>query len=453
MAIVGGHESDRRHADPLYTDAVRSERASRNLHGARATDTTDLGLRDLQTLLADAVQRIRNATFAEFTVAWALRADGAPYVAAAAFVGADCPDAPDAASFALAAGLSGATDLSDRGIQPELRDLARSYQFHAAAPVASSNGAVLAILLLRAPDSKPVRNTRRASRESVVAPRLLTQLDSAARSLSGPLSAALAAGRLYALDDRVRHLDRLAALGQLTAEIAHEVRNPLVSMKTFVQLLPERNGDPEFLDQFCGVVGDEIARLERLLDTLIAFGSPELRSSETERSELGSPEPAEGPSPKDWQLTKPESPTARLTVAIESVARLLQHRANLCGVVLEITAPTDLPLILMAPDSLLQVVLNLAMNAIDASPRGETVRLEGRTAQDGVELLVTDAGPGIPDELRDRIFEPFFSPRPGHTGGLGLAISRCIVEDAGGAIDIENLPERGARFRVLLQGR
>jgi signal transduction histidine kinase len=389
----------------------------------------------LQTLLADAVQRIRNATFAEFAVAWALSPDGTPYIAAAAFAGTDCPAAPDAAAFALIAALDRATDLSDHNVDPELRDLARSYRFHAAVPVASSSGVVLAVLLLRAPDLEPVRTSRRQGNTSHVAPRLLAQLDYAARSLSGPLAAALAAGRLHALDDRVRHLDRLAALGQLTAEIAHEVRNPLVSMKTFLQLLPERNGDPEFLDQFCEIVGAELSRMERLLDTLI---------------DCGSPIPAEGRNVEAGQPTETGAANAQLSVAMDSVSRLLQHRANLCGVLLEVTVLTDLPRARIAPDRLRQVVLNLAMNAIDASARGETVRLEGRLALDCVELVVSDAGPGIPDELKDRIFEPFFSACPEHPGGLGLAISRRIVEEAGGEIDVANLPERGARFRVRL---
>jgi signal transduction histidine kinase len=389
----------------------------------------------LQTLLADAVQRLRNATFAEFVVAWALGPDATPYVAAAAFAGADCPAEPDSDAFALAAGLSGAADLGHRNVDPELRDLARSFQFHAAVPVTSSGGAVLAVLLLRAPDLEPVRDTRRQQKTPLVPPRLLAQLDRAARSLSGPLTAALAAGRLHMLDDRVRHLDRLAGLGQLTAEIAHEVRNPLVSMKTFLQLLPERTADPEFLNQFCDVVGDELARLERLLDTLI---------------DCGSPTPGEGQGSEAGDATEPAGESAQLGVAIESVSRLLEHRANLRGVLLETTALSDLPRVRIAPDRLRQVILNLSMNAIDASPRGETVTLEGRSARSGVELVVTDAGPGIPDELLDRIFEPFFSTRPEHPGGLGLAISRRIVEDAGGEINVETLPERGARFRIFL---
>ena len=436
MEVVGGHESDRQRAGPSYNEIAASELAPRELGASRAKDATDLVVRDLQTLLADAVQRVRNATFAEFVVAWALRADGTPYVAAAAFAGADCPDEPDVDAFALAARLSGATDLGDRHVEPELRDLARSYQFHAAAPVTSSNGAALAVLLLRAPDSEPVRSARRASRAPVVAPRLLAQLDRTARSLSGPLSAALASGRLHALDGPVQHLDRLAALGRLTAEIAHELRNPLVSMKTFFQLLPERKEDPEFMDQFCNVVGDELARLERLLDTLI---------------DCGSPEPAESPYIEGKPLTDTDVATAQLGVAMESVSRLLQHRASLSGVRLEINALDDLPHVRIAPDPLRQVVLNLAMNAIDASLSGETVRLAGRTADECVELVVTDAGPGSPDELLERIFEPFFSTRPDHPGGLGLAISRRIVEDAGGEIHVESLPERGAKFRVRLQ--
>jgi signal transduction histidine kinase len=360
-----------------------------------AERSTDFLLRDLQSLLSAVVLSLRETTDCESAFAWALREDGAPYVAAADFAG-DPPVAPDAGAFAALAALRGATDLNaDRG-PTALREIAARHRCSAAAPIAASGARATAVLL--------------TGERNEVRPRTLAALDAAAKRLAGPVGAALALGRLRRLDEEIRRLDRLAALGSLATEIVHEVRNPLVSVKTFLQLLPEYRDDPEFLTRFFDVVSDEFRRMERLLDLVIEHARPQ------------SPEPSRSSAP--------------VAAVLDFAMDLLRHRALKRGVVLETDASADLPPVAMSEDALRQVVLNLALNAIDATPDGRAVHLRGRAAGASIELIVSDEGPGVPAELRSTVFEPYTSTRRDRPGGLGLAITRRIVEEANGTIGV-----------------
>jgi len=249
-------------------------------------------------------------------------------------------------------------------------------------------------------------------------------LDSAARHLAGSLEVAVGLARIARLDEGVRRLDRLAALGNLVAEIVHEVRNPLVSVKTFVQLLPERQDDPEFRIRFSEVVESELRRIERLLDVVLEHARP--------------------------RTAAPPATSTAVTPVLDSVARLLAHRALEQGVALSAHSPPELPGVAMGEDALRQVVLNLALNAIDATPSGGSVRLVAARAPEGIEVRVEDEGPGVPLALREQVFEPFFSTRRDRPGGLGLAISRRIVEEAGGLLTITDRIGGGSAFRFGL---
>jgi signal transduction histidine kinase len=362
--------------------------------------------RDLHSLLAGAVGQLRDATGCDCVGAWALRLDGTPGLAAASYTG-EPPPQPDLERFGAAAALARASDLSAAELPVALRELAREQGGACAAAVRGVAGAPLAVLLL----------ARCAAR-----PRDLAALDAAARRIAGPVAAALAARRLGRLDDEVRRLDRLAALGRLSAEIAHEVRNPLVSVKSFLQLLPERRDDPEFVGDFLHVVSDEIRRIERLLDLVIETAQP----------------------------AEPTRAAADVATVLEGVGRLLRHHASTRGVTLEVGSSRELPEVALAADALRQVVLNLALNAVEATPGGGRVEIEARRCDDGVEIAISDDGPGIPEDRRARIAEPFFSTRADRAGGLGLSISLRIVQEAGGALAVGDAPGGGARISVRL---
>ena len=370
---------------------------------------------DLQSILAHALAELVESTGAARAAAWWTEPGGSPRVVAAA--GADPPArAPTAGEFAALTALARATDLGalDAGDIESVFALGYS----AAAPVAASPEGAAAVLLL---------GGGAVDAAGAVRPRALAALEACARRIDAPLAAALSHERLARLDADVCRLDRLVALGTLVAEVVHEVRNPLVSVKTFLQLLPERRDDPEFLQSFLDIAGDELQRIERLLDLLLDQASPKLPA----------PEAVEG---------------CEIAPVIAAVERLISHRAAAAGVRFAAEAPEGLRADTIASDALRQVLLNLALNAIDATPRGGDVRIAARAIGRGREIDVEDRGPGIPRALRRRVFEPFFSTKPDRPGGLGLAISRRLVEEAGGTLVASDRPDGGTRFRVRLQG-
>jgi signal transduction histidine kinase len=322
--------------------------------------------------------------------------------------------APSEAALAALTELPGARDLGEPGSPEPLAMLARRHGLAAAVPVRPTSRGSVAFLLLGGGGDAIGR----------VRPRTLAELEASARRLALPLAAALSERRLGQLDDQVRRLDRLAALGGLTAEVVHEIRNPLVSVKTFLQLLPERHSDPEFQRSFFEVASDELRRVERLLDVVLEQARPAEPTPREARSEVGA--------------------------ALAAVVRLVSHRAAQLELELQTHAPEDLPPVALGGDALRQVTLNLILNALEATPSGGRVQVAARLEGESIELCFENEGPGIPPALRGRIFEPFVSTREGRAGGLGLAICHRIVTEAGGTIELEDRDPSGTRFRVTL---
>lgn len=364
---------------------------------------------EVQVLLGHALGELLRRTGAERAAAWARDPDGRGVMLAAL----GDPAAPADAEIAALAELSKPADLGALGAVEVWTPFIERTGFSAAAPVVEGGDPFVVLVLGGAADPP-----------GAVRPRTLAALGAAAERLAPPLSAAASLARLARLDAEVQRLDRLAALGELVAEIVHEIRNPLVSVKTFLQLLPERGDEPEFKGAFRDVAAEELRRIERLLDLVLAHARP-------------------GPAAR-------ASDEAQLGAACDAVLKLVAHRAADLGVALDLHGAHPAQRVALSGDALRQVILNLVLNALDVTPRGGRVQLRLSAARGEAELRVEDDGPGVPEPLRERVFEAFYSSRPDAPGGLGLAITRRIVEEGGGAIDVLSSPTGGGCFRVRL---
>lgn len=218
-------------------------------------------------------------------------------------------------------------------------------------------------------------------------------------------------------DERVR-AEKLAALGQVTAGIAHEIRNPLTAMKMTLQILldAEPAGDRR---ESLSVVLKETERLQLTVDGLLAYAKPPVLS-----------------------LTPGD-----LNDVVRGALGVLDTQVKHVGVSLE-SRLGELPRVALDAPRMHQVVVNLLLNAVQAAGAGGRVTVSTESAGGEVRLSVTDSGPGIPVEARSRVFEPFYSTKTGGIG-LGLAVSRRLVDDHGGRLSFEGTPGR-TTFAVSL---
>lgn len=411
---------------------------SRADKGARTDRAAPLPSLELDSLLASTLRGLLDTTGAIRAEAWATDRHGTAYAAALVGEQAPYPDGagPDPAALAALWRLRGATDLEQPNLDSALVHAAAERGLHAAASLFMPDNTPdntpdalepkpIAVLLL---GFEAVRSSGSPAASSRVRPRTLAMLDQVVARLQAPAATAAAIARLSDLDEEILRLNRLSTIGDLLAEVVHEVRNPLVSVKTFLQLLPDNLDDPDFTTNYRGVVIDEVRRMERLLDAVLLQARP-APASEAEA-------------------------TARLGTVLESVGRLLEQRALEQDMGLTVDVGADLPPIAMAEDPLRQIVLNLALNALEATPKGGKVRLAAEASTiDGspaVDFIVDDQGPGVPVEQRENLFDPFFSTRAGRPGGLGLSVCRRLAHSANGHIAVEESPMGGARFRVRL---
>jgi two-component system sensor histidine kinase HydH len=216
--------------------------------------------------------------------------------------------------------------------------------------------------------------------------------------------------------------EKLAALGQLAAAIAHEVRNPLTVIRSAAQTLRESlPGDSPDAARACSFITDETDRLGNLISALLAFARPvQISPAEVTIAELFE---------RAVSVTAPEISAKHIRVNRHAGAELGAVRVD--------------------PDLMGQVFVGLVANAVAAVEPGGEVSLDAKSNGANVELAVADSGPGVPPELRRRVFEPFFTTRAEGVG-LGLAIARQIVEAHGGVIDVDSSASGGARFWVRL---
>jgi signal transduction histidine kinase len=215
--------------------------------------------------------------------------------------------------------------------------------------------------------------------------------------------------------------ETLAAVGRLSSAIAHEIRNPVAMISSSLAMAKRCHSDSEQRDEMCDIAAHEATRLEKLTTDFLSYARPRT----------------------------PESTPHRVHDTLAYVASVCRAHAGEKEVKIEIEAPGSLEADL-DPAQIQQALLNLVMNAIDASPKGGTVKLESdRNGFSVVSISVTNAGPPIPDPVLSRIFEPFFTTKAGGTG-LGLAIARNIARAHGGELSVASNQQDNICFCLRL---
>ncbi len=224
---------------------------------------------------------------------------------------------------------------------------------------------------------------------------------------------------LKQLEIERRRAERLAYFEVLASGIAHEIKNPLVAIKTFTQLLPRRRSEPQFIEEFGRIAGREINRMERLVERLRTLAHP-ARTPEH-------PVDVRVPLAEALEFMQPTFDEKGLTVTASLGATPCSIRGD--------------------HRNLEQLFLNLLMNAHEAAPPGSTLGIDVTHDDERITVAIADSGPGIPPGLLEKIFEPFFTTKQ-RGSGLGLAISAGVAQAHGARLQAENRPGGGAVFRV-----
>ena len=220
---------------------------------------------------------------------------------------------------------------------------------------------------------------------------------------------------------KIKQSERLSVLGEFSAGIAHEIKNPLASIKNFTQLLPSEYGDPNFRKEFIEFVTREVNRINRIVNGLLDYARP-----------------------RKLELLKVNIPELVDETLSSLNANFDEHHITIKK------NYNQIPPIEIDPEQIRQVLLNLILNAVEAIPNGGTIKISIQEIErEEVEIEVSDSGCGISDEKLKEIFNPFVTTKEGGTG-LGLSIVQRIVNEHGGRIEAESKKNRGTQFKLFL---
>lgn len=256
---------------------------------------------------------------------------------------------------------------------------------------------------------------------------------------------------LYTATHQLHRTNRLAALGQMAASVAHEIKNPLTSIRILAQLVAQKHHDPQFLEKFQRIVPHELDRINLLIEDLLYLGRP---------------------------TRSPRTPVA-LPALFTHLLEVNSERLHQQHIIVNISGIDNIPAILGNAELLCRAFTNIVLNAIEAMTEGGTLdilcrpltrlqlgtmpmhrkatpmtSLDAATTADqpldaGVEILFEDTGPGIPPEQLEMIYMPFWTSKPLGTG-LGLALTQKIIDEHHGTIALTSEVGRGTRVTVRL---
>ncbi|MCL4501950.1 MAG: ATP-binding protein [Deltaproteobacteria bacterium] len=224
------------------------------------------------------------------------------------------------------------------------------------------------------------------------------------------------------LDAEILSRERLSALGRTAAHISHEIKNPLIVIGGFArQVLKEFSGEPHKNKEKLQIIVDEVQRLEGFLEEVGTYA----------------------------KIFEPQMRLGDINVLIREICQRLEPKIQEQGLALRLEMDENLPQVRFDPLHLRQVILNIAKNGIEAMSAGGTLTIISGKEAGRVFIRISDTGEGIPPELMEKIFQPFFSTKT-KGSGLGLAISQKIMEAHQGEISIKSEPHRGTLVTLFL---
>jgi hypothetical protein len=227
--------------------------------------------------------------------------------------------------------------------------------------------------------------------------------------------------RLRSTHAQLLHSENLATIGRMAAHVAHEIRNPLTTVGGFARSILKNLDRPERIRDSAEVICEEVKRLEKILSNVMDFTRP----------------------------AKPQLAPDRAQDLLKRVIHEQQGTLAARGVVLDADIDDGVPDFLMDAEKLKQVIINLLRNAAEAMPEGGAVRLSLSRSEELVRIAVADTGAGMTAAVLAKVFNPFFTTKQDGTG-LGLALSRKIVEDHGGQLVAQSEPGKGTTFTISL---
>jgi len=225
--------------------------------------------------------------------------------------------------------------------------------------------------------------------------------------------------------------EKMASAGRLTASIAHEINNPLQSLHNCLYLAGRQELPPKEREKNLQLAQSELKRLMVIVRQMLDFYRPGVRDSKL----------------------------VDLNELLKRVLDLLSPQLSKSAILVHYKLMPDLPPVMAVDDQIKQVLINLILNSMEAMPRGGEIFISTSAGSDeyiaddtlpaGVEIIIRDTGPGIPESEKDKIFEPFVSSKE-HGTGLGLTVSYGIITAHGGRLDLINCGPQGACFRIVL---
>jgi two-component system, NtrC family, sensor histidine kinase HydH len=228
---------------------------------------------------------------------------------------------------------------------------------------------------------------------------------------------------LFQTEEQLRRADRLSALGELSAGMAHEIRNPLGSIRGAAEILKDDYGPDAPKHEFIQILLKETDRLNQIVQEFLTFARPK----------------------------PPELKQEDVNEVIESVLTLTAQPARAARIAVEKKLDWSIGNRDLDAGLLKQAFLNLVLNAIQAMPDGGTMIVTSARNDSGIEVTIADTGAGISPENRKKLFSPFFTTKQDGTG-LGLAITFRIIQNHHGVIDVDSVPGKGTRFTVRIPG-